>query len=95
MVEVLETTVHPTSMQPFAIRSEVSVTPRSKIASVWPEGQGQRRQAAQGGAIETLEGRTHYQAGDYLVYEQPGQAEGAYAIKQAQFEDMYERLSDD
>lgn len=52
-------------------------------------------QAAQGGAIETLEGRTHYQAGDYLVYEQPGQAEGAYAIKRAQFEEMYERLSDD
>ncbi|MFT5573087.1 MAG: hypothetical protein ACI9FR_002020 [Cryomorphaceae bacterium] len=63
---------------------EVSCGRYEKIAAVYAE------QAQQDGSIATLEGRTHYSAGDYLVYEQPGRAMGAYAIKQAQFEKMYQ-----
>lgn len=46
-------------------------------------------QADQDGSIATLEGRTHYTVGDYLVYENPDQQEGAYAIKRLDFEKMY------
>ena len=50
--------------------------------------------ADQSGSVETLEGRTHYLPGDYLVYEQPEQQDGAYAISKDQFESMYEEVAE-
>ena len=46
------------------------------------------------GAIETLEGKTHYLKGDYLVYENLGQIEGAYAVSAERFEDMYDLVDE-
>ena len=46
------------------------------------------------GSIATLEGKTHYLKGDYLVYEKPGQVEGAYAVSAERFEDMYDLVDD-
>ena len=57
-----------------------------KVAVIYAE------PATEAGSIVTLEGRTHYDAGDYLVYEKPGQEKGAYAIKKQQFEKMYEQI---
>lgn len=53
------------------------------------------KQAERDGSIETLEGRTHYSAGDYLVYESPDDSLGAYAIKKDDFERMYVLLKDE
>lgn len=50
---------------------------------VWAE------RAGESGAVETLEGRTEYAAGDYLVFENP-QREGAYAVGADRFEALYE-----
>ena len=50
--------------------------------------------ATEDGSIGTLEGRTHYKKGDYLVYEKPGQEEGAYAIRKKAFKEMYEEVVD-
>lgn len=50
--------------------------------------------ADQDGSIDTLEGKTHYLKGDYLVYEKPGEAKGAYAVSAARFEAMYDLLDD-
>ena len=47
------------------------------------------KRADSDGCISTLEGKTHYLKGDYLVYEKPEQAEGAYAVCAESFEDMY------
>ncbi|MEP7300617.1 MAG: hypothetical protein ABI699_03750 [Caldimonas sp.] len=54
-----------------------------KAAPVWAE------PAAQAGSVATREGRTHYQAGDWLV---ANAADGsdAYAIDAARFEQLYE-----
>lgn len=44
-------------------------------------------QAQQSGSVETREGRTHYEAGDYLVENESGDA---WAISRKKFEEMYE-----
>jgi hypothetical protein len=54
-----------------------------KTGSVWAE------QAAKPGSIATKEGRTQYEAGDYLVYNDREQKDG-YAVTRAKFEAMYE-----
>jgi hypothetical protein len=55
-----------------------------KVTPVWAE------VATEPGLIRTKEGSTHYEQGDYLVY---NQADGgdAYAVSKAAFERMYER----
>ena len=55
-----------------------------KVALVYAE------PASDDGSIETQEGRTHYTAGDYLVYETPDQTGDAYAVSKQRFEAMYE-----
>jgi hypothetical protein len=54
-----------------------------KSAPVWAE------QADRGGVIQTKEGSTAYEVGDYLVYNDPGRKDG-YAVKSAAFHSMYE-----
>jgi hypothetical protein len=54
-----------------------------KIAPVWAE------VAAEPGTIETQEGSTAYQAGDYLVFNAPGRKEG-YAMEAEKFRQLYE-----
>lgn len=54
-----------------------------KTAEVWAE------VAHESGSIDTLEGVTHYSAGDYLVYNRAGREDG-YAVEADTFEDMYE-----
>jgi hypothetical protein len=51
--------------------------------------------ADQHGCIDTLEGTTHYLKGDYLVYENPEQTVGAYAVSAERFNDMYELVDDE
>ena len=57
-----------------------------KISPVWAE------PATTAGDVGTKEGRTHYKAGDYLVY---NQADGgdAYAVRKEDFERMYQEQS--
>src|SRR5215468_3915892 len=54
-----------------------------KIGPVWAE------VADQNGAIKTKEGATHYEAGDYLVFNDEEGNDG-YAVTAASFEKMYE-----
>ena len=54
-----------------------------KVAPVWAD------VADQDGAIRTKEGLTHYQAGDYLVFNGEQGTDG-YAVKAASFEAMYQ-----
>jgi hypothetical protein len=54
-----------------------------KTAPVWAE------QAAQAGSVATQEGRTHYQAGDWLVSNQADGQDG-YAVDAATFQRLYE-----
>ena len=54
-----------------------------KVTPVWAE------IATSAGAVRTKEGSTSYEAGDYLVYNQPDGGD-AYAIRRAEFERMYE-----
>ena len=54
-----------------------------KVGTVWAE------QAKSAGAIDTKEGKTRYEAGDYLVYNDREQTDG-YAMSRAKFEKMYE-----
>ncbi len=54
-----------------------------KSAPVWAE------KAETTGVIETKEGSTEYEAGDYLVYNGPERTDG-YAMKPETFEGMYE-----
>ncbi|MBL8329320.1 MAG: hypothetical protein JNJ71_10745 [Rubrivivax sp.] len=54
-----------------------------KAAPVWAE------QAVQAGSVATKEGRTDYQAGDWLVANHPDGSD-AYAISAARFEQLYE-----
>jgi len=53
-----------------------------KVAPVWAE------VATEAGEIATKEGVTHYEAGDYLVYNDPDGQDG-YAVKAEDFEKMY------
>jgi hypothetical protein len=54
-----------------------------KVAPVWAE------KASTAGEIRTKEGVTHYEPGDYLVYNEPGSGDG-YAVAKDVFERMYE-----
>lgn len=54
-----------------------------KVTPVWAE------KATRDGYVETLEGVTHYAAGDYIVYNDPD-GRDAYAMTAQSFEAMYE-----
>jgi hypothetical protein len=54
-----------------------------KTTPVWAE------VASQSGSVVTKEGRSHYEAGDYLVYNNEDGTD-AYCIGRAKFESMYE-----
>lgn len=54
-----------------------------KVGTVWAQ------QATAPGSIVTKEGVTHYERGDYVVYNDREQTDG-YAISRAKFEAMYE-----
>jgi len=54
-----------------------------KTTPVWAE------VASQPGSVVTKEGRSHYEAGDYLVYNNEDGTD-AYRIGRAKFESMYE-----
>ena len=53
-----------------------------KTTPVWAEA------AERAGEVPTKEGSTHYEAGDYLVYNQPDGGD-AYAVAKEKFERMY------
>ena len=59
----------------------------AKVGDVWAE------IASDSGFIKTIEGKSAYTAGDYLVFDA---AEGgdAYAVKKTKFEQMYSLLDD-
>jgi hypothetical protein len=65
-----------------ATYSQVSPGVYSKTAPVWAE------VAEEPGAIETKEGVTHYEAGNYLVFNAPDRKDG-YAVGAAKFNEMY------
>jgi len=54
-----------------------------KVAPVWAE------QAATAGAVSTKEGRTNYDAGDYIVCNREDGTD-SYAVARGKFEQMYE-----
>lgn len=58
----------------------------AKVTPVWAE------IAEQAGEIRTKEGLTHYEPGDYLVFNGPDGEDG-YAISRDRFEGMYEPAS--
>lgn len=57
-----------------------------KTTPVWAE------RASQAGSVETKEGATHYDAGDYIVSNNPDGTDG-YAMTAEKFESLY-RLAD-
>ena len=57
----------------------------SKTATIWA------RRASEAGSIRTKEGLTNYEAGDYVVYNDPDGRDG-YAITKDKFDDLYELL---
>lgn len=54
-----------------------------KTTPIWAE------VATEAGAIATKEGRTHYEAGDYIVFNEEHGGDG-YAVTAKKFEEMYE-----
>jgi hypothetical protein len=54
-----------------------------KVAPIWAE------VATEAGFVETLEGRTHYRAGDFLVSDAED-GDSTYSISAGKFETMYE-----
>ena len=54
-----------------------------KTTPIWAE------VATTAGSIETKEGRSHYAAGDYLVFNEEGGGDG-YCVKRETFEAMYD-----
>lgn len=62
---------------------EISPGKFEKLGPVWAEA------ATESGNIDTIEGKTAYQTGDYLVYDRP-EGGDAYAIKKQKFEQFYE-----
>jgi hypothetical protein len=56
-----------------------------KAAPVWAE------IATSAGEVRTKEGATHYESGDYLVYNEAGGGDG-YAVAKEEFERMYEAV---
>ena len=67
------------------VRSYQEIKPGQylKVTPVWAE------LAAQAGQIKTKEGVSQYQAGDYLVWNEPEGQDG-YCISAARFETLYE-----
>jgi hypothetical protein len=61
---------------------EVSPGVYAKVTPVWAE------VAPVGGVIQTKEGTSHYQAGDYLVYNEEDGTDG-YCMSAQKFEEMY------
>lgn len=55
-----------------------------KVTPVWAE------VATEPGLVHTKEGSTHYERGDYLVYNEPDGGD-AYAVSRLAFERMYDR----
>lgn len=55
-----------------------------KVAPIWAE------VATVAGDVRTKEGSTHYEAGDYLVYNEP-EGGDPYAVAKDKFEEMYEQ----
>lgn len=55
----------------------------AKVTPVWAE------VAEHAGAIETKEGVTHYESGDYIVFNEPDGGDG-YAMTAEAFHEMYE-----
>lgn len=66
---------------------EVSPARWVKVAPVWAE------RATEPGSVATQEGRTHYEAGDWLVSNREDGGD-AYAISAGKFEEMYEPDTD-
>lgn len=56
-----------------------------KTTTVWAE------VAAEAGSMKTKEGRSHYQAGDYLVSNNKD-GDDSYCVSKQKFEDMYARI---
>ena len=54
-----------------------------KVATVWAE------VATSKGTIKTKEGESHYEPGDYLVYNKKDKTDG-YRVRAEKFESMYE-----
>jgi hypothetical protein len=63
--------------------SELSPGVYHKTAPVWAE------VAGSSGSIQTREGRSHYAAGDYIVFNEEGDGNG-YCMSREKFESMYE-----
>jgi hypothetical protein len=80
--------VYTVNAESFA-RSYRQVSPGRwlKTAPVWA------RQLGQAGSVQTKEGRTHYQAGDWLVSNAEDGSD-AYAVSAAKFDLMYELAAD-
>lgn len=58
-----------------------------KVGCVWAE------QAGAAGSIRTKEGKTSYEAGDWLVYNGADRTDG-YAVKPEKFKSLYEEAGD-
>ena len=58
-----------------------------KVSTVWAE------QAKSAGFVETIEGRTHYEVGDYVVVNGEDESD-VYAVSANKFRDMYEEVED-
>ena len=56
-----------------------------KTTPVWAE------EATTAGEVSTKEGATHFEAGDYLVYNEADGKDG-YAVAKSEFERMYEAI---
>jgi len=54
----------------------------AKLVPVWAA------KAAEAGVIKTKEGKTHYEAGDYLVFNDEQRRDG-YAVSAEKFEEIY------
>lgn len=65
--------------------SRVSPGRYLKLAPVWAE------QAEAAGSIRTKEGETRYEAGDFVVFNEPDGGDG-YAVRRDAFLRMYERV---
>lgn len=78
--------IYTVDAQSFA-RTYVQTSPGrySKSGAVWEE------VAAVAGAIPTKEGKTHYNPGDYLVFNDSDETD-AYSVTAARFEALYEEI---
>jgi hypothetical protein len=63
---------------------QVGVGTYAKVTPVWA------MVAPEAGYVQTKEGKTHYRAGDYLVFNDEQGGDG-YAVAADKFESMYER----